>query len=69
MVVDKGVGKNKECPYMLEGIEVFHTSVVVGVVDYGVWWHRLVLLVSETSQVCPGQTAQVLADQEVLQVS
>jgi hypothetical protein len=51
---------------MLVGTEVFHTSVVVGVVDYGVWWHLLVRLLSETSQVCPGQTAQVLADQEVL---
>jgi hypothetical protein len=34
---------------MLEGIEVFHTSVVVGVVDHGVWWNRSVRLLSETS--------------------
>ena len=66
MVVDKGVGGNKKCPHMLVGIEVFHTSVVVGVVDHGVWWHLLVCLLSETSQVCPGQMAQVLEDQEVL---
>ena len=30
MVVDKEEGGNKECPHMLLGIEVFHTSVVVG---------------------------------------
>ena len=66
MAVDKGVGGNKECPHMSAGIEVFHTSVVVGVVDHGVWWHLLVILLSETSQVCPSQMAQVLEDQEVL---
>ena len=65
MAVDKGVGGNKECPHMPTGIEVFHTSVVVGVVGHGVWWHRLVHLLSETSQVCLGQMAQVLEDQEV----
>ena len=37
MAVDKGVGGNKECPHMPVGIEVFHTSVVVEVVDYGAW--------------------------------
>ena len=37
MAVGKGVGGNKKCPHMLVGIEVFHTSVVVGVVDYGAW--------------------------------
>ena len=47
------------------GIEVFHTSVVVGVVDYGVWWLLLVRLLSETSQVCLDQMAQVSEDQEV----
>ena len=66
MVVDKGVGGNKKCPHMLVDIEVFHTSVVVGVVDHGVWWHLLVRLLSETSQVCPGQMAQVLEDEELL---
>ena len=65
MVVDKVVGGNKKCPHMPVGIEVFHTLVVVGVVDHGVWWHLLVRLLSETSRVCPGQVAQVLADQEV----
>jgi hypothetical protein len=69
MAVDKGVGGNKECPRMPAGIEVFHTSVVVGVVDCGVWWHRSVRLLSETSQVCLGQTTQVLEDQEVLCIS
>jgi hypothetical protein len=69
MVVGKGVGGNKKCPHMLVGIEAFHTSVVVGVVDYGVWWHLLVRRLSETSQVCPGQMAQVLADQEVQCIS
>ena len=51
------------------GIEVFHTSLVVGVVDHGVWWHLLVRPLSETSQVCLGQMAQVLEDQEVLCIS
>ena len=51
------------------GIEVFHTAVVVGVVDHGVWWHLLVRLLSETSQVCLGQMAQVLEDQEVQCIS
>jgi hypothetical protein len=69
MAVDKGVGGNKECPRMPAGIEVFHTSVVVGVVDHGVWWHLLVCLLSETSQVCLGQMAQVLEDQEVSCIS
>jgi hypothetical protein len=54
---------------MPAGIEVFHTSVVVGVVDHGVWWHQLVRLLSETSQVCLGQMAQVLEDQEVPYIS
>ena len=62
MVVDKGVGGNKRCPHMPAGIEVFHTLVVVGVVDHGVWWHRSVCLLSETSQVCLGQMALVLGD-------
>ena len=65
MDVDKGVGGNKKCPHMLVGIEAFHTLVVVGVVDYGVWWHLLVRLLSETSQVCLDQMAQVLVDQAV----
>jgi hypothetical protein len=50
MVVDKGVGGNKKCPHMPVGIEVFHTSVVVGVVDCGEWWYQSVCLLSETSQ-------------------
>jgi hypothetical protein len=57
MVVDKCAGDNKECPHILVGTEVFHTSVVVGVVDHGVWWHLLVRLLNETSQVCLGQMA------------
>ena len=65
MVIDKGVGGNKKFPHMSVGIEVFHTSVVVGVVDHGVWWHLLVRLLSATSQVFLGQMAQVLEDQEV----
>ena len=65
MAVDKGVGGNKECPHIPAGIEVFHTLMVVGVVDHGVWWHLLVRLLNETSQVCLGQMAQVLEDQEV----
>ena len=56
MAVDKVVGGNKECPHMQAGIMVFHTSVVVGVVDHGVWWNLLVRLLNETSQVCLGQT-------------
>ena len=62
MVVDKGVGGNKKFPRMSAGIEVFHTSMVVGFVDHGVWWHRLVRLLSETSLVCLDQMAQVLVD-------
>ena len=65
MIVDKRVGGSKECPHKPAGIEVCHTSVVVGVVDHGVWWHRLVRPLSETSQVCLGQMAQVLEDQKV----
>ena len=65
MVVGKVVGGNKKCPHMPVGIEVSHTSVVVGVVDYGVWWNQLVRLLSETSQVCLDQMAQVSGDQEV----
>ena len=66
MAVGKGVGGNKKCPHMLVGIEVSHTWLVVGVVDYGVWWHQLIRLQSETSQVCPGQMAQVWGDRGVL---
>ena len=66
MAVGKGVGGNKKCPHMLVGIEGSHTLVVVGVVDYDAWWHLLARLLSGTSQVCPGQMAQVLEDQEVL---
>jgi hypothetical protein len=69
MVVDKGVGGNKKCPRMSTGIEVFHTSVVVGVVDCGEWWYQSVRLLSETSQVCLGQMAQVWEDQEVQCIS
>jgi hypothetical protein len=69
MVVDKWAGGNRECPHIPVGIEVCHTSVVVGVVDHGVWWHLLVRLLSATSQVCLGQMAQVLEDQEVLSIS
>jgi hypothetical protein len=57
MAIDKGVGGNTKCPRMPVGIEVCHTSVVVGVVDRGVWWHRSVCLLSETSQVCLGEMA------------
>jgi hypothetical protein len=49
MAIDKGVGGNKKCLHMPAGIEVVHTSVVVGVVDHGVWWHLLVRLLNETS--------------------
>jgi hypothetical protein len=69
MVVDKGVGGNKKCPRMPVGIEVFHTLVVVGVVDHGEWYYQSVCLLSETSQVCLGQTTQVLGDQEVQCIS
>jgi hypothetical protein len=69
MAVGKGVGGNKKCPRMLVGIEVSHTSMVVGVVDYGAWWHLLARLLSVTSQVCLDQMAQVWEDQEVLCIS
>ena len=62
MVVDKGVGGNMRCPSIPVGIEGFHTLVVVGVVDRGEWWYQSVRLLSETSQVCLGQMAQVLED-------
>ena len=57
MAIDKWAGVNKECPHILVGTEVFHTSVMVGVVDHGVCWHLLVHLLNETSQVCLGQMA------------
>ena len=63
--MDKGVGGNEKCPHMLVDIEAFHTSVVVGVVDYGAWWHLLARLLSETSLVCLDQMAQVWEGQEV----
>ena len=69
MAIDKRVGGSKECPHKLTGIEVCHTSMVVGVVDHGVWWHLLVRLLNETSQVCLGQMASVWEDQEVLCIS
>jgi hypothetical protein len=65
MAIGKGVGGNKKCPHMLVGIEVSHTSVVVGVVDHGVWWHLLVRLLSVTSRVCLDQMAQVSEDQKL----
>ena len=55
MAIDKRVGDSKECPHKPTGIEVCHTSVVVGVVDHGVWWHLLARLLNETSQVYLGQ--------------
>jgi hypothetical protein len=55
MAVDKWAGGSKECPHKPEGIEVCHTLMVVGVVDHHVWWHLLVRLLNETSQVCLGQ--------------
>jgi hypothetical protein len=66
MAIGKGVGGNKRCPHMPVGIEVSDTSVVVGVVDHGVWWCLLVRLLSETSQVCLDQMAQVSEDHKVL---
>jgi hypothetical protein len=69
MVVDKGVRGNKRCPHMSTNIEVFHTLVVVGVVEHGEWYYQSVRLLSETSQVCLGQTTQVLGDQGVQCIS
>jgi hypothetical protein len=66
MAVDKRVGGSKECPHKPVGMEVCHTSEVVGVVDHGVWWHLLVRLLNETSPVCLGQMVWVWVDQEVL---
>jgi hypothetical protein len=53
-------------PHKSVGIEVCHTSMVVWVVDHGVWWHLLVRLLNETSQVCLGQMVWVWVDQEEL---
>jgi hypothetical protein len=69
MVVNKRVGGNKRFPHMSVGIEVFHTLVVVGVVDHGEWYYQSVYLLSETSQVCLGQTTQVLGDRGVQCIS
>jgi hypothetical protein len=69
MVVDKGVEGNKMFPHMPTDIEVCHTSVVVGVVDYGVWYYQSICLLSETSQVYLGRMAPVLGGQEVLCIS
>ena len=66
MAIGKRVGGSKECPHKPTGIEVCHTSVIVGVVDHGVWWHQLVRLLNETSPVCLGQMVWVWVDQEVL---
>jgi hypothetical protein len=66
MTVDKRVVGSKEFPHKPACIEVFHTSVVVGVVNHGVWWHLLVRMLNETSQVCLGQMVWVWVDQEVL---
>ena len=65
MVVDKGVGDNKGFLHIPMDIEVCHTLVVVGVVDYGAWYYQSICLLSETSRVCLGQMAHVLGDQEV----
>jgi hypothetical protein len=51
---------------MLTDIEVWHTLVVVGVVDCVVWYYQSICLLSETSRVCLGQMEWVLGDQEVL---
>jgi hypothetical protein len=69
MFVDKGVGGNKSFPHMSTDIEVFHTLVVAGVVDRGEWYYQSICLLSETSQVCLGQTTQVLGDQGVQCIS
>jgi len=69
MIVDKVVGGNKECPRMPVGIEVFHTSVVVGVVDCGEWCFQSVRLLSETFLVYLGQMARVLGREVVLYIS
>ena len=69
MDIGKGVGGNTECPHMPVGIDVCHTSVVVGVVDHGEWWYQSVCLLSETSQVCLGQMAWVLGRQVVLYIN
>jgi hypothetical protein len=66
MVVDKGVESNKRFLHMMVDIEVCHTSVVVGVVDCGLWYYQSIHLLRETSWVCLGQMAQVLGGQEVL---
>jgi hypothetical protein len=50
VVVDKGVGGYKKFPHMMVGIEVFHTLVVVRVVDHGEWCYQSVHLLNETSR-------------------
>jgi hypothetical protein len=62
MVVDMGVGGNTRFPHMLEDIEVFHTLVVFGVVDCGVWYYQSICLLSETSQVFLDRMAWILGD-------
>jgi hypothetical protein len=47
---------------MLVDIEVCHTLVVVGVVDYSAWYYQSIHLLSETSQVCLDRMAWVLGD-------
>jgi hypothetical protein len=59
MVVDKGEDYNKGVYHMLVDIEVCHTLVVAGDVNYGVWWYQSIHSLSETSQVCPDQMAWV----------
>ena len=69
MTVDKEEEDNKIFLHMLVDTEGFHTLVVVGVVDCGVWYYQSICLLSETSRVCLDQMAWVLGDQEVLCIS
>ena len=69
MVVDKGVEDNKRFLHVSSDIEVYHTLVVVGIMDCGVWCYQSIHLLSETSQVYLDRMARVLGDQDVLCIS
>jgi hypothetical protein len=69
MIVDKWEDYNKGFFHMQVDIEGFHTLVVVGDVNCGVYWYQSIHPLSETSQVCPSQMAWVLGRQVVLYTS
>jgi hypothetical protein len=69
MVVGKVEEGSKMDLHTLTDIGVHHTWVVVGCLNYGVLWYRLIHPPCETSQVCPGRMVRVSGRQVVLCIS